>query len=262
MAAKTERLHVQLVELALERQLLIAPHTLEVVHTIALVQSSHHIPGDVLVANETHIAKQLVEMGLTICHPVLLVVPIAIEWLLTFSTAKVIHVPLFTDSIHHALVFNRLFARPAYGDAKLVVTSQTVQLIVSLAAIFIQLFAAFITVVMPRVYRIAHVHNVLPLIDVGVALVAHVPSPFGFLISIAPFTQSSTCILHKSSVSKDVITYLTSETFRMPIGIHRFDYSSNDVFPTSTTARSVQLLKVVFTILPTVKLVEDTILEW
>jgi len=59
---------------------------------------------------------------------------------------------------------------------------------------------------MPRMYRVAHVHNVLAFLYVSVAFVAHESSTFGLLLSIAALAESTTGILHKPGISKSCIT--------------------------------------------------------
>jgi len=65
-------------------------------------------------------------------------------------------------------------------------------------------------------------------------------------------------IFDKPCIGKNVITYFTSETLWMPVSIHRFDNSSNDVFPTASTTWRIKLLKVILAILTPIKLKKHT----
>ena len=175
-------------ELALECKLDITAHALEVIHAIAFVESSDHISCDILVADEAYISKQLIEVSFTVSHTVLLIMPVSIKRLLTFGTAKMIHMPLLSKSISDSFIFNRLLACSANRDTNLVMASQAVQLIVSFAAIFVKLLSTFVAIVMPGMHRVPHIHDMFPFINIGVALVTHVPTPLRSLVGIASLT--------------------------------------------------------------------------
>ena len=175
-------------ELALEGQLHITAHALEMINTVTFIKSCNNISRDILVADEAYISKQLIKVGLAISHTVLLIMPVSIKRLLTFGTAKMIHMPLLSKSISDSFIFNRLLACSANRDTNLVMASQAVQLIVSFAAIFVKLLSTFVAIVMPGMHRVPHIHDMFPFINIGVALVTHVPTPLRSLVGIASLT--------------------------------------------------------------------------
>ena len=79
------------------------------------------------------------------------------------------------------------------------------------------------------------------------------------LTSIALVTQSSACVLDETQVRERHVANLAVEAERMPVVIHRLDHSSDDELAALATARGVQDVEVMFTVLSTLEFVEDGI---
>lgn len=122
----TNRLHVKLHKLVLESELCVAGGAGETTDTPGFVQSRHHITFDHSVAVIAHITKQLVIMSLTVGQPLPLIMAMSQEWLLTFSTHKMLNMPLLAHSVNNT---------PLYGsptgttdrDPHLIMAWQTVK---------------------------------------------------------------------------------------------------------------------------------------
>lgn len=90
------------------------------------------------------------------------------------------------------------------------------------------------------------------------ALLADVfPQASGFLSVVTGTTQVSACILHKSNVCQDLLTEVTAETLRVPAIIHCLDNTANDEFTALMAAWGKEHLEIVFTVLPSLKLIEE-----
>ena len=101
-------------------------------------------------------------------------------------------------------------------------------------------------------------------------------------------TQSSALVFDESEICQLLVTHFTAETFRMPSGLHclqhglvsafyehapfkvtgakyfgdtHLDDPPNDELATLVAARSKEDMEVMFTILATIKLIEDTVRE-
>ena len=87
------RLEVDLVELGLDRHLLVARRAGKVVDAPGLVESGEDVPLDDLVADVAEVAEELVVVGLAVGQSGLLEVAAAQEGLLALGAGKVLHVP-------------------------------------------------------------------------------------------------------------------------------------------------------------------------
>jgi len=115
---------------------------------------------------------------------------------------------------------------------------------------------------MPGMHRVPHVDDMFSFVDVGVALVAHEATSLRFLLGIASLTEGTAGVLHKTGIGKTGVTDLTYEAVCVPAAVHGLDDTTDDVLATLPTTRCVQLLEIVLAVLPTVKLVEGTLVEW
>lgn len=79
---------------------------------------------------------------------------------------------------------------------------------------------------------------------------------------IALMAQRSATALDESQVGQLNVAMLAAETTRMPVLVHSLDHPPNDEFSTFSTARSKKYLKIMFTILPALKLKECSVFEY
>lgn len=165
---------------ALEGQFGVTSPTSEVLYAIAFIQCCDNIAGYSPVAYKADIAKQLIEMCLTVRQSIFLVMSVPIEGLLALCTAEMIDMPLLAKSIDNT-IFYRTPASPTNRGAHFVMTTQAIQFIVPLSAVDVKLFVARVAVIMPRVHRFTHIHDMASFFDVCMASITHVPPTFGFL---------------------------------------------------------------------------------
>jgi len=104
IALLTDRLEVNLVELCLDRHLLVTRRTSKVVDAPRLIEGGEHVSLDNLVAHLTKVPKQLMVVSLTVGKAFPLVVPVAKERLLALCADKVFDMPMFSKSSHHSLL--------------------------------------------------------------------------------------------------------------------------------------------------------------
>ena len=124
----TDRLQVNLVELALHRHLLVTGGAGEVVDTPGLVEGREDVALYDLVADVAQVAKQLVVVSLTVGQTFPLVVPVTQERFLTLGADKVLDTPVLAQSGDDPALYGSP-AGATDGDAHLVVAPQTVQLV-------------------------------------------------------------------------------------------------------------------------------------
>lgn len=119
-----------------------------------LVQGGDRVADNDLVADEAHIAKQLVVVRLAVRQTLLFVVLVAEEGLLALGAHKVLHMPLLAQRSDHSLL-DWSSAGATDGDAHFVVAAQAVQLALDLASAGRQLDAARLAVEVIRVVGLA-----------------------------------------------------------------------------------------------------------
>jgi len=124
----TDRLQVHLVELALDRHLLVAGGAGEVVDAPGLVEGREDVGLDDLVAAVAEVAKQLVVVSLTVGQTFPLVVPVTKERFLTLGADEVLHAPVLAQGGDDPALYGSP-AGPTDGDAHLVVAPQAVELV-------------------------------------------------------------------------------------------------------------------------------------
>jgi len=88
IALLTHRLEVNLVELCLDRHLLVTRRTSKVVDAPGLIEGGEHVSLDNLVAHLAKVPKQLMVVSLTVGKAFPLVVPVSKERLLALKNIK------------------------------------------------------------------------------------------------------------------------------------------------------------------------------
>lgn len=96
------------------------------------------------------------------------------------------------------------------------------------------------------------------IVDHRMALVTYMlPHASGFGLCIAIVTQRLVLKLNETEIGKFFIAHLAQEAFRMPVGIHRFDDTSNNEFTAPAAAGRKEHLEIMLAVLPSFKLVEN-----
>lgn len=78
---------------------------------------------------------------------------------------------------------------------------------------------------------------------------------------VASMAQSSIVVPYEARIGQLFGTQLTTEALRMPAGLHRLDHPANDYVTTLVAERSIKNSEVLFAVLATFELIEDTVLE-
>lgn len=180
------RLQIKLVELGLLTHLFGTDIAGKVVDTPRFVQRTEHVSCDHQVTCEADVAEQLMVVSLAVGQPLLLIMSSAEERLLTLRAHKVLHVPRLPQRVHNALTVNRTSACSTYGDAHLVVTTQTVQLTAQLTCVRRQLDLAVFAVEVIGVVGLSLVFDV-SLLDDTLALMADVLALAGRVLTVVAF---------------------------------------------------------------------------
>lgn len=178
-------------------------------------------------------------MSLAVGQSLLLVVSVPQERLLAFRADKVLHVPVLAQSSDDAFLDGPATSA-ANRYAHFVVAPQAVQLVhlvggiarsrSHLSGIGVQLHAASRAIEVIRMIDLAAEAQRL-VVNYSMALVANVlAQSTGFHASIAIVAQRSALALDESGIGQFAVALLATETARMPIGVHRLDYSPDYEF--------------------------------
>lgn len=99
-------------------------------------------------------------------------------------------------------------------------------------------------------------------IDESMALLTRILSDLrSFDACIATVTECSVIVANETGICQLLSTKLTPEAFRMPTGLHGFDDTPNNDVTTLIAKRCVQDPEILFTVLASLELVENSILE-
>jgi len=85
--------------------------------------------------------------------------------------------------------------------------------------------------------------------------------PSGFKVGLAVVTESPSLVPHKSQLGELLCAMLTAETVRVPVGVHRLYYPSNNELITFATTWGKEDVEVVLTVLAPFKFIEGAIGE-
>lgn len=192
------------------------------------------------------------------------------ERFFAFSAHEMLDVPVLAQSSDDSL-FNWPTTSAANRDSHSIVASQAVQLVhvvsskpgaaFDLASCRVQLDAAARAVEVIAVIDFASEAQ-RRAVDESVALLARIFPDLGCLDArIASVAQSSIVVANEPGVRQLFRTQLTTETFRMPTGLHGFDDTPDDDVPAFVAKRSVENSEILLAVLAAFEFVENPVLE-
>lgn len=196
--------------------------------------------------------------------------PMTQKWFFAFGTDKMLDVPVLAQSSDDSL-FNRPTTSSADRDSHSIVATQAVKLVhvvsskpgaaFDLASCRVQLDAATRAVEVIAVIDFASEAQ-RRAVDESVALLARIFSNLGcFDARIASVAQSSVVVANEPGVRQLLRAKLTTETFRMPTGLHGFDDTPDDDVAAFVAKRSVENSEILLAVLSAFEFVEDPVLE-
>jgi ribosomal protein L17 len=165
--------------------------------------------------------------------------------------------PMLAECGDDTLV-DRLVTSSANRNSHFVVTSQTVQIAAQFASLVAKFDSASGAVEVIRVKHLTLKAKRTFLVDRLLTALTNVfADRRGFLLRVARMTERSISVANEALIGQLLLTQRTSETFRMPTVVQRSNHSTDHKLTAFAAARSVQYVKVLFTVLATFELVED-----
>lgn len=236
--------------------------------TPGLIQSHYNITIYNCITNEAQVSKQFMVVHFTVGQALSLVVSVTHERLLTLGTDKVLHMPVFAQCRHHALL-DGTTTRTTNWDAHFVMTPKTIQLIhfissvagstLDLPGICSELITTSSTVEVVRVEGVPTPPQGVTIND-SMATVTHVlPLGLGLDPGIALMAESTAGIADEAQISQFFAAQLACKAARVPVEVHCLDHPANDEFIALAATRSKENLEVMLAVFPALKLIENVI---
>lgn len=198
----------------------------------------------------------------------LFVVAMAMEWLFTFGTHKVLNMPMFSKGSNNPL-FNWTTASATNRDAHFIMATkaeEVVHIIGSISWAVLDLPSGMIELNTARgaseVVSVVYLAPVTQWLTVNnsMALMAHVvEQSIGLNTRVTGVAQCAPTVFNKACICQFYITFLTTEARWMPVGVHRFDHATNHKFAAFSATRSEQHLEIALAVFAAFKLVKNTL---
>lgn len=208
------------------------------------------------------------EVSVTVGAASTLVVLPRVKRLLTLGTSEMLDMPLFSQGVDHSLL-DRTMAAGTDRNSHLIMTAQTIQFIqfagsvalsrFELASQGVQFDTARFTVEVVGMVDLAAVSQRLAINHATTSVADMTAGGFERHLGVTAMTQRLIHVFDKAHIGQLTVTRVTAKTVSMPAAIQSLDHPAHDKLITLFAARCKQHLKVVFTVLASVKLEEHAL---